>query len=113
MPCDTRLKANQTLTQRKEEVREVIARVIRGLTSGRVRAVVGKTGGIAFAGLTDTERDGVTDACCYRRVMASGNALALQAVARAEALAGRSVDRMAVAQGLHSHDGGNHWHHGH
>ena len=113
MPCETRLKPRQTLTERKLEVRAVIEQVVKALATGRVKAVVGKAGGIAFTGLTEAERDGVTDGCMFRRVMASGNALALQAIARAEALAGRSVDRTAVAQGLHSHDNGASWHHGH
>ena len=38
--------------------------------------------------------------------MSSGSALARAAVARAEQLAGRQVDRRAVAVGAHSHDGG-------
>jgi hypothetical protein len=42
--------------------------------------------------------------------MVSGSQLAIQAIAKAERLAGRSVDRQLVAQGYHSHDGGNSWH---
>jgi hypothetical protein len=42
--------------------------------------------------------------------MATGSAMAKTAIARAEALAGRSVNRQAVAQGHHSHDGGATWH---
>ena len=51
----------------------------------------------------------VTDACAYRRLMATGPALAKAAIARAEQMAGRSVDKMAVAHGHHTHDG-VHWH---
>jgi hypothetical protein len=115
MPCDTRLKRNQTIQQRATEVREIVARLAAGLISGKVTARVGPQGAIAFAGLTDTERDGVTDACAYRRLMASTtvSALAKAAIARAEQLAGRSVDKQALAHGHHSHDGGASWHHGH
>jgi len=84
--------------------------VSAGLTNGRIRVIVSRQGAIAFAGLTEKERDGVTDACLYRRLMATGSSLAKQAIARAEALAGRTVDRQVVAQGMHSHDGGASWH---
>jgi hypothetical protein len=110
MPCDTRLKAKQTLQQRAEEVRRVITRLSELLASGRVKAKVGPQGAIAFEGLTDAERDGVSDACAYRRLMISGSALAKAAIARAEQIAGRPVDRRVVARGAHSHDGGRTWH---
>jgi hypothetical protein len=111
MPCDTKLKPRQTIKQRADEVRAMVARLASGLAAGRVRAKVGPTGGVAFIGLTEEERDGVTDACAYRRVMATGSALARAAIARAEQMAGRTVDRQAVAHGHHSHDGGATWHH--
>lgn len=113
MPCDTKLKTGQTIQQRATEVRAVVAKIASGLATGRVRAKVGPQGGIAFEGLGEAERDNVTDACAYRRLMASGSALALAAVAKAEALAGRGVDRQAIAHGAHSHDGGRTWHKGH
>jgi hypothetical protein len=50
----------------------------------------------------------VSDACAYRRIMSIGSAKA--AIARAEQLAGRSIDRRVVAQGVHSHDDGRTWH---
>lgn len=113
MPCDTRLKPRQTIQQRAEEVRKTVATIGAGLANGRIKARVGPQGGIAFVGVTDDERDGVTDACAYRRLMVSGSALAKAAIARAEQIAGRTVDRQALAHGVHSHDGGGHWHHGH
>lgn len=61
-------------------------------------------------GWDEAERDGVTDACAYRRLMVSGSALAKAAIAHAEQLAGHSVDRRVVAHGVHSHDGGQTWH---
>lgn len=111
MPCDTRLKPNQTIKARAEEVRAVVARVVAGLTSGRIKVKVGPTGGVALDGITEADRDGVTDACMYRRVMATGTALAKAAFQRAEAISGRSIDKQAVAHGHHSHDGGQTWHH--
>lgn len=115
MPCDTRLKPRQTLTERKEEVRAVLARLAAGLAAGRVKTLIGPAGAVAFQGLTEAERDGVTDACLYRLTMATGSALAKQAIARAEQLAGRPISRQALTQGIHAHehDGVLHWHHGH
>lgn len=112
MPCDTRLKRGQTIQQRAAEVRAVAERVSGLIARGSVRVIVGKTGGVAFTGLAESERDGVTDACMYRRIMATGSALAKASITRAEQMAGRTVDRQAIAQGLHSHNGRD-WHHGH
>lgn len=111
MPCDTRLKAGQTIKQRVGEVRATVARLAQGLITGRIKPRIGPTGGIVFPELSETERDGVTDVCAYRRLMAEGPALAKAAIARAEQLSGRSVNREALAHGHHSHDGGATWHH--
>ena len=113
MPCDTRLKYRQTISQRAAEVRKVTEVLSQGLAAGRVKAKVGPQGAIAFLGLTDAERDGVTDACAYRRLMVSGSALARAKIAQAEQVAGRTVDKQALTQGHHSHDNGVTWHHGH
>jgi hypothetical protein len=113
MPCDTRRLPNQTLTERKAEVKTAIERLIAKLTSGTVRPVVGLTGAIAFQGWGDNERSRVTDACAYRTIMATGSASAKAAIARAEMLSGRTVNRASVAAGHHSHDGGVTWHGGH
>jgi hypothetical protein len=110
MPCDTKLKPKQTIQQRATEIRAMVAALAQGLASNRVRVKIGPTGGVAFEGLTDQERDGVTDACAYRRIMATGSALAKAKIAAAEALSGRSVNREAVAHGHHSHDNGATWH---
>lgn len=110
MPCDTRLKLRQTISQRAAEVRAVTTKIEAGLLSGRVKVKIGPQGAVAFDGLTDADRDGVTDACAYRRIMITGSALARAAIARAEQLAGRSVDRQVIGQGAHSHDGGRSWH---
>lgn len=114
MTCDTRLKPRQTLSQRKAEVKKVVDDVNSLLSVGKIKAVVDKrTGAIAFQGLPDEQRDGVSDACVYRQLMVSGSSLAKAAIMRAEAMAGRPVDKQALAAGVHSHDGGSTWHHGH
>lgn len=110
MPCDTRLKANQTISQRKEEVKKVVANLDRLIAAGQVRVKVGPQGAVAFTAWADVERDGVTDACAYRRLMVSGSALARAKIAQAEQMAGRSVNKQIVGQGHHSHDGGETWH---
>lgn len=110
MPCDTKLKSQQTISQRVDEVRRVVGRIDRLILSRRVKPRVGPQGAIAFEGLTEDERDGVTDACIYRRIMATGSALAKSEIARAEQMAGRSVDRRVIGQGVHSHDAGQTWH---
>jgi len=110
MPCDTKLKAGQTITQRKEEITQAVARVQAALVAGRVTLRVGPTGGAAFIGVTAEERNDVTDACMYRRIMATGSALAKAKIAAAEALQGRSVSKQAIGQGHHSHDSGRSWH---
>jgi hypothetical protein len=109
MACEQRLRRWQSLQQRATEIREVAALLARRLAAGQAKAIVGPQGAIAFTGLTEAERKDVTDGCLYRRILASGSALAKHAIARAEALAGRTVDKRAVAQGIHSHDGTN-WH---
>ena len=114
MVCDTRLRRGQNLSERKAEIKVTVSALDRALASGRVKAVVDrKTGAIAFQGWQEAERNQVTDACAYRRLLVEGTALGKAALARAEQLAGRSVDKQALAQGVHSHDGGASWHHGH
>lgn len=121
MPCDTRLKNNyrgsrrrQTISERVAEVKTVVNDVNSLIAAGKVKPVIDKmTGAIAFNGLDENLRDGVTDACIYRRIMVSGSSLTKAAIARAEQLSGRAVNKQALAAGHHSHDGGDSWHHGH
>lgn len=110
MPCDRKLKAGQSIQQRALEIRKVTERIASGISTGLFKVKVSPQGAIAFVGLTDEQRDGVTDACAYRRIMVSGSALAKQAILRAEMLAGRPVDKQVIGQGAHSHDGGRTWH---
>jgi hypothetical protein len=108
MPCDTHLRTGQTITERKAEVRTAVEKLEAALKARLAKPVIGPQGAIAFEGWEN--RDGVTDACAYRRIMATGSALARAEIAKAETLAGRSVNRSAVAAGTHSHDGGHTWH---
>lgn len=109
MTCDTRLKPKQTIQERTEEVQRAVARINQGLVTGRIKVVIGPQGAVVFTRLRDEERDGVTDACAYRRIMTTGTALAKAAIACAEALSGRSINKQVVGQGVHSHDGGLTW----
>ena len=85
MPCDTKLKRNQTIQQRNTEVKEIAAFTDELIRKNRLKVLVDKrTGAIAFDGMTDSEKDGCTDACTYRLIMATGTALAKTAIARAE-----------------------------
>lgn len=95
-------------------MRTAAGKVSSKLATGKVQVVIDRrTGAVAFRGMSEEDRDGLTDACIYRRIMVTGSALAKQAIARAEQLAGRTVNKQAIAQGHHSHDGGATWHHGH
>lgn len=110
MPCDTRLKPKQTIQERAAEVRRAVGNLDSLIQRGQVRIKVGPQGAIAFSAWADSERDGVTDACAYRRLMTTGSALAKAKIMQAEQMSGRSVNRQVVGQGAHSHDGGKTWH---
>lgn len=107
MPCDTKLKPNQTITQRKLEITEVVDRAMKGLVNGSIKVKLSSSGAVAFDGLTNN--NDVTDACVYRRIMSTGSALAKAKLTAAQALLGRAV----VTNGEHSHDGGKTWHGSH
>jgi hypothetical protein len=109
MPCDTKRLPNQSLTERKVEITKAVDKLAAALAAGKVKPVVGAKGGIAFPGWTEGQVSRVTDNCGYRKIMSSGSALAKLAIERAEMMAGRKVDRQAVAQGLHTHGDGV-WH---
>lgn len=116
MPCDTIPVDYQgrpiNIERRKAEVSNAIAILDAALKKRKVKPVVGPQGAITFAGDEWAEikaRSRLTDACAYRRIMATGSALAKAEIARAEQMAGRSVDRKVLAAGIHSHDGGRTW----
>lgn len=114
MACDTRRSnERQTLQERIAEIKETISFFDELIRKRKITIKVGPQGAISFTGITDSERRGITDGCIYRRIMATGTALARAEIAKAEQLAGRSVDKSVIAQGVHSHDGGHSWHNGH
>jgi hypothetical protein len=110
MACDTQRLPNQTITERKQEIREAVATLSRLLAAGSIKPIIGPQGAVAFQGWMDQDRRRVTDACAFRLIMATGSPLAKAKIAAAEALSGRTVDRRVVAHGAHSHDGGRSWH---
>lgn len=110
MPCDTKLKKNQTLSARKEEVKRAVTAIDKMLVARRVQLKIGPGGGVVFTGVPEEVRDGLTDACIYRRIVATGSALARLELQRAETRSGRQVNMTVVGQGAHSHDGGVTWH---
>ena len=110
MSCDTRLKPKQTISERADEVRKAAAKFANALANGSARVVIGPQGAVAFEGMSEQDRDGVSDACAYRRIMVSGSALAKAKIAAAEQRSGRAINRAVVGQGAHSHDGGKTWH---
>lgn len=109
MSCDTMLQANQTLAQRKEQVRRAAQIIDQLIAARRVGVKVGPQGAVTFTGISDTDRAGMTDACVYRMLSRSGSAATKMALQRAEQLAGRAVSKAALHAGVHSHDGGSSW----
>ena len=111
MPCDQwRAAPAQTLSARKTQITEIMARVTVLLAKRQIKPVVDrKTGAITFDGIPSVLRQGVSDACIYRRLLAGKNPVAAAEIRRAEAAAGRPVSSKAVAEGIHSHDGGQSW----
>lgn len=110
MPCDTRLLEDETLAQREVKVKKALTRLEAALTNGQAKVVIGPRGEVAFQGWKKEDRDGMSDACTYRLLSAQNSWALRQAVAKAEALAGKKVNPHAVAGGSHSHDGGKTWH---
>lgn len=111
MPCDTRLKPQQTLEQRNAAITASLRRLEAKLTAGTVKVVIGANGAMAFSGWTTEDRDDVVDLCAYRTLTAQGSWALRQAVAKAEATSGRKLSPQAVGAGLHSHDSGKTWGH--
>ena|SRR5712664_3975697 len=109
MACDTRTLPNETLAQRKASVQDAVAKLEKLLATGSVQAVIGPQGGISFRGWGNSDRNRITDACAYRRLLAGNSAVLRRQLARAEVVAGRKVDPKAVAAGEHSHDDGRTW----
>lgn len=110
MPCDTMRLPNQTMSERVTEVRTAAQKIDKLLAARKIGVKVGPQGAVTFTGLSDDDRRRMTDACIYRRIIQSGSAASKMAIARAEQLAGRTVSKATVANGVHSHDGGSTWH---
>lgn len=111
MPCDTRIPLGMTLPQRKKQVDDSVARLKKALAEKKVTVKVGASGAVAFVGTW--ERLGVSDVCAYRKLLAAGSTELKLAIMKAEAMAGRKIDPMQVAAGVHTHDDGKTWNKGH
>lgn len=109
MACESRRRPGVTPEQRQKQIADSVAALGRALAEGRVVVKVGPQGAITFTGWSEQQRDGVSDVCAYRKLLASGSWALRQAVAKAEAMAGRKVDQRAIGAGVHSHDGGRTW----
>ena len=109
MPCYRVKKKGQTEVQRKAEVKKRMTQVDKLIAARKVQMKVGPQGAITFIGLSDEDRDGLTDVCIYNTLTKTGSAAVRMALARAEQLAGRSIDRKVIAAGIHSHDEGRTW----
>lgn len=110
MPCNTQRLPQQTPAQRMTEVRTAVQQIDAMIAARKVGVTVGPQGAVTFTGISEPDRARMTDACVYRMLTRSGSAATRMAIARAEQLAGRTVNRATVAAGVHSHDGGNTWH---
>ena len=111
MACDTRLKPRQTISERAKEIREALERLTAAIMAGRVKIIIDRaTRAVAFQGWDGSSRDGVTDGCAYRAILRNAPAKVRMAIAAAEQMAGVTIDKKTVAQGTHSHDGGQTWH---
>lgn len=113
MACDFMRNPGQTPQQRKQQIDSAVDRLNKALAIGEVKIKIGPTGAITFLGAAWLQKEGVSDTCAYRKLLAQGSPALRQALTRAEALAGRRVDPRAVASGVHSHDGGKTWGPGH
>lgn len=103
MPCDTVVPV--------PVMEAAIKRLSKAIGAGTVTLRVGVNGALAIVGWKD--RDGVADVCAIRTLMTQGSWEFRQALAKAEAVAGRKMNLSAVGSGIHSHDGGETWHPGH
>jgi hypothetical protein len=110
MPCYSIVKPNQTKAQRKLEIQKATAAIDRMIAAKKVIVKVGPQGAVTFVGIPASVRDGMTDVCVYRGIMAKGSQAAKMQMAKAAQMAGVRVNEEAITQGIHSHDGGATWH---
>lgn len=110
MPCDSSyVRRGVTLTERKNQIQRAMDKLNVLMLRQKVKPVIDPLGRFVLQGWSDTDRDGVTDICAYKRIMQSGTSFQKLQLAQAAARAGRTVDKQALAQGIHSHDGGATW----
>ena len=109
MPCFSKPRVNQTPEQRRVEVKKVMTDIEKLIAKRKVKIKLGPQGAAVLIGLSDADRAGLTDTCILRMLMNSGSESAKMAIQQAEMLAGRSINRKAIEQGLHSHDAGRTW----
>lgn len=111
MACNTQRREGQTFAERAAEVAAALARLRRYIAAGQVQIVVGANGAVTLTGWKD--RDGLTDTCAVRSLLAESAPEFKRALEAAERRTGRKHNPSAVAAGVHSHDGGRTWHGGH
>jgi hypothetical protein len=99
MVCTTLLKPRQTAAQRLAEVAKKMRQLDTLVASGRLKMQV-KAGKPVFSGISEADRDGISDVCIFHTLSNTGSAATRMALARAEQLQGK-VSR----QGVHTHDG--------
>jgi len=109
--CEQSRNAQQTPEQRRQQIDAALQRLEQSIKGGSVTVIVGPNGAVVFKDWQD--RDGVTDVCAFRMLQARRSWELMQAVQRAEGLAGRKVSQQSILGGTHSHDGGKTWHPGH
>jgi hypothetical protein len=118
MACDSRIyRRDQTLAERKVEVKKALTALEKLIASGQVNIRIGTEGigkgAVVLKGWSDAERVGITDACAIRLLMLSGTATTKLKLAAAQQQFGTSINRQTLGAGVHSHDGGLSWHTGH
>lgn len=104
MPCITQPNLTE---QQKARMDAAIARLDAALAAGTASAVIGAGGSVAFKGWG--AREGVSDLCAYRKLASENSPALRRAIMRAEVMAGRKIDPMAIANGVHSHTEGQTW----
>lgn len=104
MPCMT---ATSLTAQQKAAQQAALDRLVDMVGAGVVQVVIGRNGGFAFKGWADADRSGVSDLCAYRAL--ANRPELRRAVMRAESMSGTRLSAIAVATGVHSHDGGVTW----
>jgi hypothetical protein len=109
MACENRIRKGQTAQSRQNEIDEALQKLEQKLQDGGVQLVIAENGGLLFQGWEGAERNDVNDACAFQKLVVMGSFALQQALAQAEAMAGRSANYGAVMGGLHSHDGGQSW----